>query len=163
MDVSKHFIQSHPQHLFCNLAIFTFTRRFFVTLRLSFCLSDSSFMRKLLRASSLKFYRRCRPIFLQGTLTKFWKLFDPDEIRLGLCPLGVLVTWFKTFVQGWIKHYANEAAVEGLQFVSGLEKTRFLEKVFKFLGCNLRRPDTKLWPINSQRISHARYTLLPAT
>ena len=39
----------------------------------------------------------------------------------------------------------------------------FLWKVFRFLDFNVRRPDTKLWPWNSRRISHTWYTHSPAT
>jgi len=47
-----------------------------------------------------------------------------------------------------------------------LENLGFLEKkVFRFsgfLGFNVRRPGTELWPRNSQRIFHTWYILSPA-
>jgi len=49
----------------------------------------------------------------------------------------------------------------------GWKKPRFLEKVFRFLDFlgfldfNVRRPYTKLWPINSRGISHYMIHVLP--
>jgi len=70
-----------------------------------------------------------------------------------------------------IKSIATILYVQNYMLVGGwsLARTRagknlgFLEKVFRFLGFNVRRPDTKLRPRNSRRISHTWYTLPPAT